>query len=137
MSIYLRKNALPIFIEIIFVVSCFFVPQEYYIYSNLLFYLLLFGRGAGDRVCAGAHRALHAAHRPSEKPKRRENILETSNCNNGVFSDCFRIDYCLRELFPQFRHRNDYAEKGYTSAFDCFCNFYDVSSCNHRRIFLP
>ena len=72
-----------------------------------------------------------------EKPKRRENILETSNCNNGVFSDCFRIDYCLRELFPQFRHRNDYAEKGYTSAFDCFCNFYDVSSCNHRRIFLP
>ena len=42
MSIYLRKNALPIFIEIIFVVSCFFVPQEYYIYSNLLFYLLLF-----------------------------------------------------------------------------------------------
>ena len=30
MSIYLRKNALPIFIEIIFVVSCFFVPQEYY-----------------------------------------------------------------------------------------------------------
>ena len=72
-----------------------------------------------------------------EKPKRRENILETSNCNNGVFSDCFRIDYCLRELFPEFRHRNDYAEKGYTSAFDCFCNFYDVSSCNHRRIFLP
>ena len=42
MSIYLRKNALPIFIEIIFVVSCFFVPQEYYIYTNLLFYLLLF-----------------------------------------------------------------------------------------------
>lgn len=31
----------------------------------------------------------------------------------------------------------EYAEKGYTSAFDCFCNFYDVSSCNHRRIFLP
>lgn len=42
MIIYLRKNALPIFIEIIFVVSCFFVPQEYYIYTNLLFYLLLF-----------------------------------------------------------------------------------------------
>ena len=33
--------------------------------------------------------------------------------------------------------REAYAEKGYTSAFDCFCNFYDVSSCNHRRIFLP
>ena len=32
MSIYLRKNALPIFIEIIFVVSCFFVQQEFYIY---------------------------------------------------------------------------------------------------------
>lgn len=132
MSIYLRKNALPIFIEIIFVVSCFFVPQEYYIYSNLLFYLLLFA----DFYVKREFSFLFLSEM-GEKPKRRENILETSNCNNGVFSDCFRIDYCLRELFPQFRHRNDYAEKGYTSAFDCFCNFYDVSSCNHRRIFLP
>ena len=129
MSIYLRKNALPIFIEIIFVVSCFFVPQEYYIYSNLLFYLLLFADFYVKRE--------FSFRKWVKNLKGRENILETSNCNNGVFSDCFRIDYCLRELFPQFRHRNDYAEKGYTSAFDCFCNFYDVSSCNHRRIFLP
>lgn len=129
MIIYLRKNALPIFIEIIFVVSCFFVPQEYYIYTNLLFYLLLFAHFYVKRE--------FSFREWGEKPKKRENILETSNCNNGVFSDCFRIDYCLGELFPLFRHGNDYAEKGYAGAFDCFCNFYDVSSCNHRRKFLP
>ena len=33
MSIYLRKNALPIFIEIIFVVSCFFATVILYLFK--------------------------------------------------------------------------------------------------------
>lgn len=129
MSIYLRKNALPIFIEIIFVVSCFFVPQEYYIYSNLLFYLLLFADFYVKRE--------FSFRKWVKNLKGGKTFWKQVIVTTVFFSDCFRIDYCLRELFPQFRHRNDYAEKGYTSAFDCFCNFYDVSSCNHRRIFLP
>lgn len=40
-SSYIKKNAIPVLIEIAFVVSCFFVPQEYCVYTNLLFYSLL------------------------------------------------------------------------------------------------
>lgn len=42
MSKYIKLNAIPIFIEIIFIMSCFIIPKEYFIYTNFLFYLLLF-----------------------------------------------------------------------------------------------
>lgn len=41
MSYYLKKNAVPICIEIIFILSCFMVPGKYFIYTNFLFYLSL------------------------------------------------------------------------------------------------
>lgn len=41
MKNYLRLNLLPVCIESLFLLSCFFVPKEYYIYTNFLFYLAL------------------------------------------------------------------------------------------------
>ncbi len=41
MSKYIKLNALPIIIEIIFIISCFIVPKEYYVYTNFVFYLSL------------------------------------------------------------------------------------------------
>lgn len=42
MGKYFKLNAIPIFIEIIFIISCFIIPKENFIYTNFLFYLLLF-----------------------------------------------------------------------------------------------
>ena len=39
---YLKRNFVPLAVELIFVVSCFIVPREYFIYTNCLFYLALF-----------------------------------------------------------------------------------------------
>lgn len=41
-SKYIKLNIIPILIEIVFVISCFIIPKEYFIYTNFLFYLLLF-----------------------------------------------------------------------------------------------
>ena len=41
MSSYIKLNLLPFIIEIVFIISCFIVPEEYFIYTNFLFYLLL------------------------------------------------------------------------------------------------
>lgn len=38
---YIKLNAIPIVIEIIFIASCFVIPRDYFIYTNFLFYLLL------------------------------------------------------------------------------------------------
>lgn len=38
---YIKLNAIPIIIEIVFVVSCFIVPKKYFIYTNFFFYLSL------------------------------------------------------------------------------------------------
>ena len=40
-SKYIKLNAIPILIEIIFIISCFLIPKEYFIYTNFMFYLLL------------------------------------------------------------------------------------------------
>ena len=37
MNKYIKLNIIPIIIEIIFVVSCFIIPKEYFIYTNFLF----------------------------------------------------------------------------------------------------
>ena len=39
---YAKKNCIPIVIEILFIISCFVVPKEYFIYTNFLFYVFLF-----------------------------------------------------------------------------------------------
>lgn len=41
MSKYIKLNAIPLVIELIFIVSCFVFPRQYFIYTNFLFYLLL------------------------------------------------------------------------------------------------
>lgn len=41
MKKYVQKNIFPIFIEFIFIISCFIVPKEYFIYTNFLFYMVL------------------------------------------------------------------------------------------------
>ena len=41
MGKYIKLNAIPILIEIIFIMSCFMIPKQYFIYTNFLFYLLL------------------------------------------------------------------------------------------------
>lgn len=41
MKKYVKTNLLPIIIEVIFIISCFIVPSEYYIYTNFCFYLIL------------------------------------------------------------------------------------------------
>ena len=38
---YIKDNFIPIFIELLFVVSCFIVEKQFYIYTNFFFYLLL------------------------------------------------------------------------------------------------
>jgi len=38
---YIKSNIFPIFIELLFVVSCFIVEKQFYIYTNFCFYLLL------------------------------------------------------------------------------------------------
>jgi len=38
---YIKANSFPIIVEVMFIVSCFFVPREYYIYTNFFFYLIL------------------------------------------------------------------------------------------------
>ena len=38
---YIKSNIFPIFIELLFVVSCFIVEKQFYIYINFFFYLLL------------------------------------------------------------------------------------------------
>lgn len=34
MGKYIKLNAIPILIEIIFIISCFIIPKEYFIYTN-------------------------------------------------------------------------------------------------------
>ena len=41
MKQYLKLNAMPVLVEIIFIISCFFISKEYFIYTNFVFYLLL------------------------------------------------------------------------------------------------
>lgn len=41
MKDYLKKNMIPLGIEALFIVSCFTLPSEYYIYSNFVFYMSL------------------------------------------------------------------------------------------------
>ena len=41
MKKYVKTNIFPIIIEVIFIMSCFIVPREYYIYTNFGFYLIL------------------------------------------------------------------------------------------------
>ena len=41
MSKYIKKNIIPIIIEIVFIISCFIISKEYFIYTNFLFYMLL------------------------------------------------------------------------------------------------
>lgn len=41
MKNYIRTNIFPIIIEVIFILSCFIVPREYYIYTNFGFYMIL------------------------------------------------------------------------------------------------
>ena len=41
MSSYIRKNIIPIMMEIAFIISCFIISKEYFIYTNFVFYLLL------------------------------------------------------------------------------------------------
>lgn len=41
MKKYIKTNIFPIVIEVIFIISCFFVSGEYYIYTNFFFYLIL------------------------------------------------------------------------------------------------
>ena len=38
---YIKDDFVPIFIELLFVVSCFIVEKQFYIYTNFCFYLLL------------------------------------------------------------------------------------------------
>ncbi|MDY4079802.1 MAG: CPBP family intramembrane glutamic endopeptidase [Clostridium sp.] len=41
MNKYISRNIIPIIIEIVFIVSCFVIPKDYFIYTNFLFYLAL------------------------------------------------------------------------------------------------
>lgn len=41
MTKYIKSNIFPIIVEVIFIISCFAVPKEYYIYTNFFFYLIL------------------------------------------------------------------------------------------------
>jgi hypothetical protein len=34
MSSYIKTNMIPIIIEMIFIISCFVIPKEYFIYTN-------------------------------------------------------------------------------------------------------
>lgn len=41
MRVYLKKNIIPLGIEIVFIISCFIVSRDYYIYTNFVFYSVL------------------------------------------------------------------------------------------------
>lgn len=38
---YIKANFIPVFIELLFVLSCFIVEKQFYIYTNFCFYLVL------------------------------------------------------------------------------------------------
>lgn len=40
---YIASNAIPILIEVVFILSCLIVPSSYLIYTNALFYFFAFG----------------------------------------------------------------------------------------------
>lgn len=41
MKDYFKMNLIPLGIEMLFIISCFIIPSEYYIYSNFVFYMSL------------------------------------------------------------------------------------------------
>lgn len=41
MKKYIQRNLCPVVMELLFIISCFIVPKDYYIYTNFLFYLAL------------------------------------------------------------------------------------------------
>lgn len=41
MKKYIKTNIFPIIVEVIFIISCFIVPKEYYVCTNFCFYLIL------------------------------------------------------------------------------------------------
>ena len=41
MKDYFKKNLIPLGMEMLFIISCFVIPSEYYIYSNFVFYVSL------------------------------------------------------------------------------------------------
>lgn len=41
MNAYWKKNLFPLAVEIAFIISCFVIPAEYFIYTNFLFYFVL------------------------------------------------------------------------------------------------
>ena len=41
MKRYIQKNLFPVIIELMFIISCFVVSDDYHIYTNFLFYLAL------------------------------------------------------------------------------------------------
>lgn len=41
MKKYIKTNIFPIIVEVIFIMSCFVVPRECYIYTNFVFYSIL------------------------------------------------------------------------------------------------
>lgn len=40
-KVYIKRNIIPISIEIVFLISCFIIPSEFFIYTNFIFYLSL------------------------------------------------------------------------------------------------
>ena len=40
---YVRRIAIPVILEVIFIVSCFILPRRLYVYSNTAFFVALLG----------------------------------------------------------------------------------------------
>lgn len=94
MSKYIKLNIIPIIIEIIFIISCFIIPKEYFIYTNFVFYLLLL--------------LLFIARRDVSLKEWKKNLKSGKNFWKQViitsifFVLAFGITIVLENMFPKF-----------------------------------
>lgn len=91
---YIKKNIVPILIEIAFIASCFLVPREYFVYTNLLFYLLL-----SAYFCATRDFSLREW---GENLKSGKKFWKQVVITMLFFLVAFGLSSALESLFPDF-----------------------------------
>ena len=94
MKKYVKTNLFPIVIEAIFIISCFHVPKEYYIYTNFCFYLTL----AIYFLCRKDFSLKNWIHNLKSGKKFWKSVILTAL----GFIGAFLVTTVLESIFPDF-----------------------------------
>lgn len=94
MKKYVKTNFYPIVIEAIFIISCFHVPKEYYIYTNFCFYLTL----AIYFLCRKDFSLKNWIHNLKSGKKFWKSVILTAL----GFIGAFLVTTVLESIFPDF-----------------------------------